>query len=129
LKKDIGDERQARQAADQLAATLTVSMVNSIRDKVVSEGADRRSALSFAQSLAKEQFQILAANPQLAAMPREELQNLVNQTMRAALETAFSAVGTALPATFNTSGATSTTTAGATQQGERKPISEYLKGG
>ena len=104
LQKDIGNRQQAEQAANQLAATLTVSMVNSIRDKVVSEGADRRSALSFAQYLAKEQFEILSANPQLAAMPKEELQNLINQTMRAALETAFSAVGTALPPTFNTGG-------------------------
>ena len=106
LQKDIGNRQQAEQAANQLAATLTVSMVNSIRDKVVSEGADRRSALSFAQSLAKEQLEILSANPQLAAMPREDLQSLINQTMRAALETAFSAVGTALPPTFNV-GATS----------------------
>lgn len=124
LQKDIGNRQQAEQAANQLAATLTVSMVNSIRDKVVSEGADRRSALSFAQSLAKEQLEILSANPQLAAMPKEDLQNLINQTMRAALETAFSAVGTALPPTFNTGGPRRGSTA---QSGPReKSLSSFM---
>jgi hypothetical protein len=124
LQKDIGNRQQAEQAANQLAATLTVSMVNSIRDKVVSEGADRRSALSFAQSLAKEQLEILSANPQLNAMPKEELQNLINQTMRAALETAFSAVGTALPPTFN-AGATSRGTAAPSGPREA-PLSSFM---
>lgn len=92
------DQQQAAQAASQLAATLTVGAVNSMRDKIVTEGANARTVLDFAKEQARALKDTLGT--QTVGMSAADIQKLVEDTLRSAIITGYSAIGQAPPKGF-----------------------------
>ena len=92
------NEAQANQAANQLAATLTVGLVNSMRDKIVTEGANARAVLDFAKEQARGLRDTLGT--QTIGMKPEDIQKIVEETLRSAIITGYAAIGQPPPAGF-----------------------------
>lgn len=95
LSKQMDNQQQAAQAASQLAATLTVGAVNSMRDKIVTEGANARAVLDYAQEQAKALKDTLGTAT--VGMSATEIQKLVEDTLRSAIITGYAAIGQAPP--------------------------------
>ena len=96
FSKVMDNEVQANQAANQLAATLTVGAVNSMRDKIVTEGANARAVLDFAKEQARSLKDTLGTST--AGMKPEEIRKIVEDTLRSGLITGYAAIGQAPPA-------------------------------
>ena len=98
LSKQMENQQQAAQAASQLAATLTVGAVNSMRDKIVTEGANARAVLDFAKEQARALKDTLGTTT--AGMSATDIQKLVEDTLRSAIITGYAAIGQAPPKGF-----------------------------
>lgn len=116
LSKQMENQQQAAQAASQLAATLTVGAVNSMRDKIVTEGANARAVLDFAKEQARALKDTLGTTT--VGMSATDIQKLVEDTLRSAIITGYAAIGQAPPKGFEsqiraaaTAGGTGGTTA------------------
>jgi hypothetical protein len=98
FSKVMDDQRQATQAANQLAATLTASAVNSMRDKIVTEGANARAVLDFAKAQANSLKETLGTST--VGMSAQDIQKIVEDAMRSAIITGYAAIGQAPPTGF-----------------------------
>jgi len=98
LSKQMENQQQAAQAASQLAATLTVGAVNSMRDKIVTEGANARAVLDFAKEQARALKDTLGTTT--VGMSATDIQKLVEDTLRSAIITGYAAIGQAPPKGF-----------------------------
>lgn len=96
FSKVLDNRVQADQAANQLAATLTVGAVNSMRDKIVTEGANARAVLDFAKEQARSLKDTLGTST--AGMKPEDIRKIVEDTLRSGLITGYAAIGQAPPA-------------------------------
>jgi hypothetical protein len=98
FSSQMKDERQAAQAASQLAATLTVGAVNSMRDKIVTEGANARAVLDFAKEQARSLKDTLGTST--VGMAAADIQKLVEETLISGIITGYKAIGQAPPKGF-----------------------------
>lgn len=96
FSKVLDNEVQANQAANQLAATLTVGAVNSMRDKIVTEGANARAVLDFAKEQARGLKDTLGTST--VGMKPDDIRKIVEDTLRSGLITGYAAIGQAPPA-------------------------------
>ena len=117
FSSQMKDERQAAQAASQLAATLTVGAVNSMRDKIVTEGANARAVLDFAKEQARSLKDTLGTST--VGMAAADIQKLVEDTLISGIITGYKAIGQAPPKGFESqmrAAASAGGTAGTTAQ-------------
>jgi hypothetical protein len=96
FSKVLDNEVQANQAANQLAATLTVGAVNSMRDKIVTEGANARAVLDFAKEQARGLKDALGTST--VGMKPDDIRKIVEDTLRSGIITGYAAIGQAPPA-------------------------------
>ena len=96
FSKVLDNEVQANQAANQLAATLTVGAVNSMRDKIVTEGANARAVLDFAKEQARGLKDTLGTST--VGMKPDDIRKIVEDTLRSGIITGYAAIGQAPPA-------------------------------
>lgn len=96
FSKVLDNRVQADQAANQLAATLTVGAVNSMRDKIVTEGANARAVLDFAKEQARSLKDTLGYST--SGMKPDDIRKIVEDTLRSGIITGYAAIGQAPPA-------------------------------
>jgi len=93
-------DRASKAASAQVAATLTSTIVNSIRDFRTNTGADRRKALDYAEGVVKEQLATLSTKPEFLKLNQEQVDQLIKDLERKALQTAADFLGIEIPEGF-----------------------------